>query len=57
VIVSKGIINNRQHIRYVLSGARVGESNGHVAAQPDDSAEGESAAKPSLSPSQELSHV
>jgi methylamine dehydrogenase accessory protein MauD len=30
VIASKGIINNRQHIRYVLSGARVPEGNGHA---------------------------
>jgi methylamine dehydrogenase accessory protein MauD len=48
VIVSKGIINNRQHIRYVLSGTRVPGSNGHVAAEPDGSTEGESAGKPSL---------
>jgi serine/threonine protein kinase len=57
VIASKGIINNRQQIRYVLSGTRVPGSNGHFAAEPDDSAEGESAAKPSLSPSEEVSHV
>jgi peroxiredoxin len=57
VIVSKGIINNRQHIRYVLSGTRVPGNNGHVAAETDDSAEGESAGKPSLSPSEEVSHV
>ena len=57
VIVSKGIINNRQHIRYVLSATRVPGSNGHVAAEPDDSTEGESAGKPSLSPSEEVSHV
>jgi peroxiredoxin len=30
IIASKGIINNRQHIRYVLSGARPGETNGHA---------------------------
>jgi methylamine dehydrogenase accessory protein MauD len=57
VIVSKGIINNRQHIRYVLSGTRVPGSNGHVAAEPDDSAEGELAGKPSSSPSDEVRHV
>jgi methylamine dehydrogenase accessory protein MauD len=57
VIVSKGIINNRQHIRYVLSGTRVPGSNVHVVAEPDDSAEGELAGKPSLSPSEEVSHV
>ncbi len=57
VIVSKGIINNRQHIRYVLSGTRVPGSNGQAAAEPDDSAEGESAGSPSVSPSEEVSHV
>jgi peroxiredoxin len=57
VIVSKGIINNRQHIRYVLSGTRVPGNNGHVAAEPDDSAEGESAGIPSVSPSEEVNHV
>jgi methylamine dehydrogenase accessory protein MauD len=35
VIASKGIINSRQHIRYVLSGARVGEGNGHAEAEAD----------------------
>jgi methylamine dehydrogenase accessory protein MauD len=57
VIVSKGIINNRQHIRYVLSATRVPGNNGHVAAETDDSTEGESAGKPTLSPSDEVSHV
>ena len=57
VIVSKGIITNRQHIRYVLSGTRVPGNNGHVEAETNDSAEGESAGKPSLSPSEEVSHV
>jgi methylamine dehydrogenase accessory protein MauD len=57
VIVSKGIINNRQHIRYVLSATRVPGNNGHVEAETNDSAEGESAGKPSLSPSEEVSHV
>jgi methylamine dehydrogenase accessory protein MauD len=57
VIVSKGIINNRQHIRYVLSGTRVPGSNGHVAAEPDDSAEGELAGNQSSSPSEEVGHV
>jgi methylamine dehydrogenase accessory protein MauD len=40
VIISKGIVNNRQHIRYVLSNTRVTGSNGHGAAVPDGSAEG-----------------
>jgi peroxiredoxin len=57
VIVSKGIINNRQHIRYVLSATRVPGTNGHVAAATIDSAEGESAGKSPLSPSEEVSHV
>jgi methylamine dehydrogenase accessory protein MauD len=57
VIVSKGITNNRQHIRYVLSSARAPGSNGHDAAESDDSAEGESAGKRSLSPSEEVGHV
>jgi peroxiredoxin len=57
VIVSKGIINNRQHIRYVLSGTRVPGGNGHAAAEFDDSTEGESAEEPSSSPSEEVSHV
>ena len=62
VIVSKGIINNRQHIRYVLSGTRISEpgalaTGDSVAAEFDDSAEGESASKPSSSPSEEVSHV
>jgi methylamine dehydrogenase accessory protein MauD len=57
VIVSKGIINNRQHLRYVLSAARAPGSNGHDAAESDDSAEGKSAVKRSLSLSKEFSHV
>jgi len=57
VIVSKGIINNRQHIRYVLSGRRVPRRNGELAADLDDSTEGESAARASVSPSEEVSHV
>jgi methylamine dehydrogenase accessory protein MauD len=62
VIVSKGIINNRHHIRYVLSGARRSEpgalaTGDSVAPEPDDSAEGASAGKPSSSPSEEVSHV
>jgi peroxiredoxin len=62
VIVSKGIINNRQHIRYVLSAARWSEpgasaTGDSVAAEPDDLAEGESAGKPSSFPSEEVTHV
>jgi methylamine dehydrogenase accessory protein MauD len=43
VIASKGIINNRQHIRYVLSGARVPEANGHADNEASGSERGESA--------------
>jgi hypothetical protein len=52
VIVSKGIINHRHHIRYVLSGTRVPGSNGHATAEP-----GESTDKQSNSTSEEVSHV
>jgi methylamine dehydrogenase accessory protein MauD len=34
VITSKGIINNAQHIRYVLAGALTGGENGHVDNKP-----------------------
>ncbi len=68
VIVAKGIIHNRQHIHYVLSGAhhsgpetlttevRSG-SNGYDIANPDGSTEGESAGRPLLSPSEEMTHA
>jgi methylamine dehydrogenase accessory protein MauD len=57
VISSKGLVTNRQHIGYVLSGARAKAGNGHVAREPDESAEGESSGSPSLSPSEEVRHV
>jgi len=57
VIASKGIINNRQHIRYVLSGPRVGESNGHVEADSDAAQSSELKEFPSISTSREVSHV
>jgi methylamine dehydrogenase accessory protein MauD len=57
IIVSKGIINNRQHIRYVLSGARVGESNGHAEADTNGAESNVSEKYPSLSPAKEVSHV
>ena len=41
VIASKGIINNRQHIGYILDGARA-ESNGHADREPSGAARGES---------------
>jgi methylamine dehydrogenase accessory protein MauD len=49
IIASKGIIHNRQHIRYVLSGARVGASHGAESSVSEEF--------PSLSPSKEVSHV
>jgi methylamine dehydrogenase accessory protein MauD len=57
VIASKGIINSRQHIRYVLSGKRVGESNGHAEAETDAAANGEAEDSASTSISKEVSHV
>jgi methylamine dehydrogenase accessory protein MauD len=57
VIASKGIINSRQHIRYVLSGARVGESNGHAEADTDAAESGESKESSPISTSKEVSHV
>jgi methylamine dehydrogenase accessory protein MauD len=57
VIASKGIINNRQHIRYVLSGARIGDSNGDADAETDRTESNESDRSPSISTSRELSHV
>jgi hypothetical protein len=57
VIASKGIINNRQHIRYVLSGTRVGESNGHAEAEADAAESSESEELSSITTSKEVSHV
>jgi methylamine dehydrogenase accessory protein MauD len=68
IIASKGIINNRQHIRYVLSGKRVSEpgalatgenseSNGHAEAEADASANGESNDSAATSISKEVRHV
>jgi methylamine dehydrogenase accessory protein MauD len=57
MIASKGIVNNRQHIRYVLSGARVGESNGHAEAETDGAESSESKESPSISTSKEVYHV
>jgi methylamine dehydrogenase accessory protein MauD len=57
VIASKGIINNRQHIRYVLSGTRVGESNGHAEAEADAAESSESKESSPISTSKEVSHV
>jgi methylamine dehydrogenase accessory protein MauD len=57
VIASKGIINNRQHIRYVLSGARVSETNGHAEAETEASQSRESKVSSPISTSKEVSHV
>jgi methylamine dehydrogenase accessory protein MauD len=57
IIASKGIINNRQHIRYVLSGAPLGDSNGHTEANTNGAESSVSEESPSLSPSKEVSHV
>jgi methylamine dehydrogenase accessory protein MauD len=57
VIASKGIITNRQHVRYVLSGKRVGEHNGHAAAETDTAETAELKESPLHSTSMEVSHV
>ncbi len=57
IIASKGIINNRQHIRYVLSGTRVGESNGHADAETDAAESSESKVSSPITTSKEISHV
>ncbi len=57
VIAAKGIINNRQHIRYVLSGTCVGESNGHAEADTDAAESSESKESPFLFTSKEVDHV
>ncbi len=55
VIASKGIINNPQHIRYVLSVAG-GANNGHAEAQTNGAKAAESEVSASLSSSKEESH-
>jgi methylamine dehydrogenase accessory protein MauD len=57
IIASKGIISNRKHIRYVLSGKRVGDHNGHAEAETDTAESIESKKSLSNSTSKELSHV
>jgi methylamine dehydrogenase accessory protein MauD len=56
IIASKGIINSRQHIRYVLSGARVGE-NGHAEAETGAAESSESKESSPITNSKEVSHV
>ena len=58
VIASKGIINNRQHIRYVLSGSPVNESNGQTESEDRIAERAESVISPSNSlPNKEVDHV
>jgi peroxiredoxin len=57
VITSKGIITDRQHVRYVLSGKRVGEHNGHAEAESDTEETAELKESPLDSTSMEVNHV
>ena len=45
VVASKGIISSKQHIGYVLSGARDGATNGHAESEPPGAESGESLAR------------
>jgi methylamine dehydrogenase accessory protein MauD len=58
VIASKGIINNRQHMRYVLSNTRATETNGHDERESSETenAESQESVSPSIS-TKEVSHV
>jgi methylamine dehydrogenase accessory protein MauD len=57
VIASKGIINNRQHIRYVLSGVRASQTNGQAESEEPGSEQAKSTESlNSLSP-EEVDHV
>ena len=58
VIASKGIINNRQHMRYVLSNTRATETNGHDERESSETENAESQESVSSSIStKEVSHV
>jgi len=57
VIASKGIINNRQHIRYVLSGKHVGERDGHADSETDAPQSSESKESSPIPTSKEVIHV
>jgi methylamine dehydrogenase accessory protein MauD len=57
VIASKGTISSRQHIRYVLSGKRVGDHNGHAEPETDKAERNASNGSPSMSTSKEVCHV
>ena len=57
IIASKGIVNSRQHIHYVLSGKRVGEHNGHAEGETEIVEGSESKESVSNFTSKEVSHV
>jgi methylamine dehydrogenase accessory protein MauD len=57
VIVSKGIIHSRQHIRFVLSGKRVGERNDNPHSESNSAQSNESEEPVTNSSSKEFSHV
>jgi len=57
MIASKGIINSRQHIRYVLSGVGGPQSNGHVESEESGSERAESAESPDSLLTKEVHHV
>ncbi len=57
VIASKGIVNNRQHIRYVLSGTRPLESNVHGDSEQSRSEQTESAEFEISLSNKEVHHV
>jgi peroxiredoxin len=57
IIVSKGIISNRQHIHYVLSGARSGETNGQADSEKFGSEKAESAESDNSLLTKEVDHV
>jgi hypothetical protein len=55
IITSDGIINNRQHIQFVLSGARA--NNGHAEAETARAESDEPKESPTVSSSKEVRHV
>jgi methylamine dehydrogenase accessory protein MauD len=55
IIASKGIVNSRQHIHYVLF--RASDHNGHAEAETDTPESNESKEFPSTTISKEFSHV
>jgi peroxiredoxin len=57
VVASKGIINNGQHIAYILAGARNETTNGDVDNEPSGMERGESTDVLSHSKVKEVSHV